>query len=574
MMILRPLLVVLLAVAARVAATATSAPLFTSGVPPSPELEACLNSDGESGGNTHDPLLERTVYSDFVEGRPTILRFWAGRWSSKKGGGSNAPPLVTVASSLTAGRLDQLEAQCRLWRGPLSAVVYVPVRDQADEENGDRSSSSRRPPPKRLSALSPTSRAQLDAATRAVAALHARAESNPAWCALDVLILFNLVGDDRMAAVLPVNAMRNHALLQARTPLVAMLDVDLLPSALLSDWLLSSKSAKGSADATRELRRAAEERDALFVLPAFETPRLEDAKKAHALAEKAARASTKQELAAMVARKEVWQFALPVFHEGHDDTQYVRWFGVAADAPLTTTSAYSVRGTKDFEPWFLLARGRNPFYDEVFAGYGWNKVTHVAHLAALGFDFRVLPSGWLVHRQHERSTADKSYQQHKRAYEQAAAAAKKSGNGTAASSSSSAAAFETVAGVTHGFRDAVVASLARGEYRPVVGAGLKRCLASLSWWREMRGSRAVAQVLFSGGGGGEGGAGGGGGTSSSSSRGSGVVPPREEAAADPRTCAIGWGPAGEAAMLAATLEAYGGPLPSPGIGGARRRGKR
>lgn len=51
-------------------------------------------------------------------------------WSSK----TPANATLTVATVTTMDRLDQLEAQCSSWAGPLSAVVYVPVvkgQDQA-----------------------------------------------------------------------------------------------------------------------------------------------------------------------------------------------------------------------------------------------------------------------------------------------------------------------------------------------------------------------------------------------------------------------------------------------------------
>jgi glycosyltransferase-like protein LARGE len=56
-------------------------------------------------------------------------------------------------------------------------------------------------------------------------------------CSLDLMLLVEYVGGDTMSALLPINSMRNYGLIQAKTRLVAMVDVDLLPSTSLHEWM-------------------------------------------------------------------------------------------------------------------------------------------------------------------------------------------------------------------------------------------------------------------------------------------------------------------------------------------------
>lgn len=54
-------------------------------------------------------------------------------------------------------------------------------------------------------------------------------------CQLDLLLLHELVADPLMADILAVNSARDHAILHAKTPLIAMIDVDFLVSSSLFD---------------------------------------------------------------------------------------------------------------------------------------------------------------------------------------------------------------------------------------------------------------------------------------------------------------------------------------------------
>jgi hypothetical protein len=50
---------------------------------------------------------------------PARLKLHKGWWSAKEPAAQ-----VTVVTGLNPSRLNQLEAQCKRWRGPLSAAVY------------------------------------------------------------------------------------------------------------------------------------------------------------------------------------------------------------------------------------------------------------------------------------------------------------------------------------------------------------------------------------------------------------------------------------------------------------------
>eukprot|EP00877_Chromochloris_zofingiensis_P009613 jgi/Chrzof1/4905/Cz15g04010.t1 len=390
---------------------------------PVPEIfKQCVNYKTDS---------HRTTYGDFVSGTPTRLRLHQAWWSDKE----QAAPL-TVATGLTDTRLDQLAAQCASWKGPLSAAVYLVLSENST--NG----------------LSPANQKQLDDVAAQIAVFHKKTEVLDG-CQLDMILLYETVAEPMMQVLLPINTLRNYALIQARTRLVAMVDVDLLVSNTLFDWMTVPENY--------ELLKSECAKKKVFVLPAFETAHQKNMAAAYRMAADAV-SKDKSGLAEMVANREIHQFALYLFREGHNCTNYQKWF--------KTDKPYSAGWTIDYEPWFIVDRFLNPFYDSVFRGYGWNKVTHVTNVHHQGFEFMVHPAGFLVHRQHGRSSADKMYQAQKKSYE-----AQANQNPAQGEKNTS------LAGLTHRFRNRVLNALSKGIYSPKIDAGLTQCVATLAWWK-------------------------------------------------------------------------------------------
>ncbi|KAG2438057.1 hypothetical protein HXX76_005667 [Chlamydomonas incerta] len=242
------------------------------------------------------------------------------------------------------------------------------------------------------------------------------------WCSLDVLLVYEAWADPRAArALYPVNMLRNWARLQARTPLVAALDVDMLPSRQLlvamkdpatarqyieacapssSPSVSVAPSSDGSGDGSHSMGRtasgAAHSRSSVFILPAFQTANETAAATNIRIADRIAN-MTKNQLEVAVQVEAALPFHVLHFPAGHSATNFSRWFRAA--------EPYSVRYVRNFEPWFVAGRDAVPWHDVRLRGYGQNKIIQVAAAAASGVEFRVEPSAFLVHRPHARSGA-------------------------------------------------------------------------------------------------------------------------------------------------------------------------
>lgn len=90
------------------------------------------------------------------------------------------------------------------------------------------------------------------------------------------------------------------------------------------------------------------------------------------------------------------------------------------------------------------------------------------------YKFIAHPTGFIVHRQHSRSNADKMYQAQKRDYERDMKLRKITPDNP----------NNNLAGLTHRFRDKVQAEMAAGTYKGLLDEGIQQCVKTLPWWNQ------------------------------------------------------------------------------------------
>ena len=182
---------------------------------------------------------------------------------------------------------------------------------------------------------------------------------------------YHLVFQSSNTDIFPINLLRNIALQQALTEFVFLCDVDFIPMSDLYSYILKTiQNYDGENKA--------------YIIPAFES-----------LYYKASLPKTKSELNEMFKNEKVTSFRSYVWEQGHLATNFSHWFN--------TKVPYKVEWQKDFEPYIVIKKKLCPLYDKQFTGFGWNKVTHIMELDAAGFEFVVLPDGFIIHVPHEPS---------------------------------------------------------------------------------------------------------------------------------------------------------------------------
>ncbi len=170
----------------------------------------------------------------------------------------------------------------------------------------------------------------------------------------------------------PVNYLRNVALAASSTPFVFLSDCDFLTSYNLYVYL---KKAARTLQNGNSPRRA-------MIIPAFESLKYNF------------KFPTSKSNLLDQCRKGIIQIFHKDWFSGHGPTNYNKW--------ANSRSPYSVKWADYFEPYILVNRNV-AHYAEQFFGYGYNKASQIMEVKASGYEFVVLPGGFVIHSPHTKT---------------------------------------------------------------------------------------------------------------------------------------------------------------------------
>lgn len=272
-----------------------------------------------------------------------------------------------------------LRGQCRTWGDRIAATVYVPYITN-------------------FGAASLETKAVNGSSIEDIVAFlddfHGKLEVETGACALDLELVMEkfTTWDDDNVTLYPFNALRNRALMLAKTEAIVLLDVDFLPSQSLPQ---TYQNRPGSY---ADLLQVLVEEKTAYVLPAFETK--QQGADGRVVAKNVAK---RGKLAAVNAwnHGNIAGFQVSQYPAGHSPTDFGKW--------ISTIEAYNIEYLKGFEPYIMISRRYVPWYDERFRGYGRDKIVHLTHLAEqLEIKMRVHRSGFVIHSPHAKSSTFKT----------------------------------------------------------------------------------------------------------------------------------------------------------------------
>ena len=221
----------------------------------------------------------------------------------------------------------------------------------------------------------------------------------------------------------PVNHLRNLGLDVVQTSHVIVVDADFVPSEGLHQTIREVLEDRSLQRAVAESQIAPENRDAI-VVPAFE--RVEDCSKNDCSqflrANRTFLPHNMDELQDCVISQNCVVFQSKNNWEGHYSTRSHVWLrGDFYEGNVTLVDhshSLVIRRVPCFdslryEPYVVMRwcpstadrKPVAPYYDERFYGYGKNKIQFISHLRFLGYQFSILPNGFIVHNPHPESDA-------------------------------------------------------------------------------------------------------------------------------------------------------------------------
>ena len=246
-------------------------------------------------------------------------------------------------------------------------------------------------------------------------------------CTRLTLVVYRLTDDERAHPdQYPVNYLRNLGLEQVQTSHVLVVDVDFVPSMGLASRIHEALTAE-------QKLLDADKAPLALVVPAFE--RVMDCSTVHdnhhcqqlLQTNSSFLPETFEALQHCVESKDCRVFQSTNNRDGHGSTRSQEWLQRQwyEDNNKDEATQHRVRRISCFEslryePYVVIewclppattteSARAVPFYDERFHGYGKNKIQHVQHLRLLGYQFGVLPQGFLIHNPHADSLVKETW---------------------------------------------------------------------------------------------------------------------------------------------------------------------
>ena len=279
-----------------------------------------------------------------------------------------------------------LENQCRTWRDPLVAVVYIPLYKRSISDD----------------TIIPTYKnTTLEDVIKGVDSFHQFIDKT-ASCVLQLELVGQFL-DPLDPEEYPINALRNRAIKIAKTELVFMLDVDFVASA---DLGLDPPGYRDPLVYNQMLDLTAEKK--ALVLPAFEIiKRKQDLVLGQNFARNMA-VSGKSTMRENYLSGKIDAFNGEDAPWGHGPTNTAKWINI--DSSITYRAFYEPK----YEPFLVLNKKVLPWCDERFVGYGGDKIAFINQLKGIGFTFHVHPFGYVIHVPHVKTKASTTFVQAKR----------------------------------------------------------------------------------------------------------------------------------------------------------------